>query len=61
MNTDKFVDFKDLSKKFGQKFAKNSDNEKVVWNDKRLIEVQNVLLQNFVINFIYLKIPIKPL
>lgn len=38
--TEEFLDFKDMSKIFGQKFTKNSENEKVVWGDIQILKVE---------------------
>ncbi|KAK5646174.1 hypothetical protein RI129_004638 [Pyrocoelia pectoralis] len=38
--TDEFMDFKSMANGFGQKFSKNSENEKVVWNDIHVFRVE---------------------
>ncbi|KAF2891221.1 hypothetical protein ILUMI_14952 [Ignelater luminosus] len=40
MATEEFLNFKTLSKVFGQKFSKNSENEEVVWNDIQVMRIK---------------------
>ncbi|KAK4883365.1 hypothetical protein RN001_006684 [Aquatica leii] len=38
--SEEFMDFKSMTNGFGQKFSKNSENEKVVWSDIHVFRVK---------------------